>query len=180
MLKLSDIAVNEIPIRLVYLGFGVAAFLLVYSTGASVSMSHTEAQNIAGDFMEHAGNIDQEGIFWNNVKVAVGMFVPGFGAWLGGYAAFETGMTFKALATVNPSLGSISPLMVLATPFGALEVPAYGLAMSRSAMLVVQLLRTAKLWRQFTLFTVVELAIVVVVLLAGAAIEWMAVNPVIQ
>lgn len=167
---------NQIPIRLIHLAFGVTAFLLMYSAGASVNMSYADAQVYANQFLEHAQNIDQTGIFFNNIQIAFGMFIPAFGAGLGGYSAFETGLTFKALTIVNPALGNMSPLMVLANPFGVLEVLAYGLAMSRSAMLTFQLVKRRKLWRQFSLFTIIEIGIVVIALLVGAVIENQAIS----
>jgi hypothetical protein len=68
-------------------------------------------------------------------------------------------------------LQGISPLALLATPFGLLEVLAYGLAMSRSGMLVAQLVKNRAEWKRFTIFTFVELGIVVVALALGSLIE---------
>jgi hypothetical protein len=173
-------AAGQIPLRLVYLAFGVASFMLLYSAGAYVDMTRVQAQDYANQFIESTRDIDQNGIFLNNVKIAFGMFVPAFGAGLGGYSAFATGLTFKALAIVNPALGNMSPLIILATPFGILEVFAYGLAMSRSAMLTLQLIkRKGKIWlweKQFLSFTLVEIALVIIALLIGAAVEAQAIT----
>lgn len=171
MLKERADLANQITLRSVYLAFGVAAFLLMYSAGASVAMSYSDAQAHVNQFLEETQNIDQTGIFLNNIRVAFGMFIPSFGAGLGGYSAFVTGMTFKALTIVNPAVGSMSPFMVLANPFGVLEVLAYGLAMSRSAMLTFQLVKERNLWRQFVLHAIIEIGIVVIALLIAAIIE---------
>ena len=52
-----------------------------------------------------------------------------------------------------------------------MEVFAYGLAMSRSGMLIHQLAKK-KPWREYAIHTIIEIGIVVVVLFAGAVIEW--------
>ena len=52
-----------------------------------------------------------------------------------------------------------------------MEVFAYGLAMSRSGMLIYQLAKK-KPWREYAIHTLIEIGIVVVVLFAGAVIEW--------
>jgi hypothetical protein len=174
--ELSKPAIKELPKRLLYLAFGVATFLILYSVGAALPLTHEDAEAIANDFMAQAQGIDQAGIFLNNIKIALGMFVPGFGVGLGAYSALGTGMTFNALVTMNPALQGLNPLTVLATPYGAIEVLAYGLAISRSGLLVIQLIKQRPLWRRFVKFTVVELAIVITALLAGAAIENQMIN----
>jgi hypothetical protein len=65
----------------------------------------------------------------------------------------------------------VSPLALLVTPFGLLEILAYGLAMSRSGMLVAQLIKSRKDWRRFALFTAVEIGIVIAALILGSLIE---------
>jgi uncharacterized membrane protein SpoIIM required for sporulation len=116
-------------------------------------------------------DIDEVGIFFNNIAVALGMFIPGVGVGLGIYSGVSTGVVYNAFAQVNPELLQSSPLALFATPFGLLEVLAYGLAMSRSGMLVAQLLKNRKDWKRFTLFTIVEIGIVIAALVAGSLIE---------
>jgi hypothetical protein len=151
-------------------------FLASYCIGAQLPLTQQDAEVIASEFMAHAQDIDQAGIFLNNIEIALGMFVPGFGVGLGAYSALETGITFNALVTINPALQSLNPLMVLATPYGAIEVLAYGLAISRSGLLVFQLIKQRSLWKRFVKFTLVELAIVITALLSGAAIENQMIN----
>ena len=78
-----------------------------------------------------------------------------------------------ALTLFLLSLAGVPPLSVLVTAFGLLEVFAYGLAMSRSAMLAVQLAKKSERqhWRQFAAATAIEVAIVFMVLLTGSVIE---------
>jgi len=155
--------------RLVYFAIGVLAFLIAYSVGASIQLTQEEADEITRQFEEQVAGIGAEGLSSNNIVIALGMFLPGFGAGLGAYTAASTGMLFTALAT-SYDLQDVSPLAVLATPFGILEVLAYGLAMSRSGMLVYQVVKRRP-WREYAIPTAIEIAIVVVMLLVAGAVE---------
>lgn len=170
----------KIKRRLLYLGFGAAAFLIAYSAGAAVPLTDDEAAEIRKAFADQIGDIDQNAIFFNNVRIAMGMFLPAAGAALGIFSGFSTGTVFSALAHSTPALENIPPLAILITPFGIMEVVAYGIAMSRSGMLVFHIVKD-KVWRKgngMPFFhnslvpTFIELGIVAVVLFAGAVVEW--------
>ena len=160
-----------IPLRLVYLAIGTLAFAFAYYVGAVMPLSSSDAESIRSDFLIEVEDIDEVGIFFNNIAVALGMFIPGVGVGLGIYSGVSTGVVYNAFAQVNPELLQSSPLALFATPFGLLEVLAYGLAMSRSGMLVAQLVKNRKDWKRFTLFTLVEIGIVIAALVAGSLIE---------
>ena len=157
--------------RLLYLAVGATAFLIAYSAGAAINMSKKEADDLKGQFAKQIIGIDQNGIFINNIKVALGMFIPVVGIGLGIFSGFSTGMVFSAMAETSPLLSNIPPLIILLTPFGVMEVFAYGLAISRSGMLIYQLVKK-KSWREYAIPTIVEIGIVVVVLFIGAVVEW--------
>jgi uncharacterized membrane protein SpoIIM required for sporulation len=157
--------------RLLYLGFGVAAFLAAYSAGAAVPLSDEEAREVRKQFSEQIEGIDEVGIFLNNVRIALGMFIPGLGIGLGAFSGFATGSVYAALAEGSPVLESVPPLLIFLTPFGAMELFTYGLAMSRSGMLVYHFVKRRP-WREYAVPTLIELGIAAVVLLAGAIIEW--------
>lgn len=157
--------------RLLYLAFGIAAFLISYSVGAAVPMSDEEAKEVKKQFAEQIEGIDQNGIFLNNIRIALGMFIPGLGAGLGAFSGFATGSVFAAIANSEPTLSGVPPLIILITPFGIMEVFTYGLAMSRSGMLVYYFVKK-KPWREYVVPTLIELGIATVVLLAAAVIEW--------
>jgi hypothetical protein len=170
----------KIKRRLLYLGFGAAAFLIAYSIGAAIPISDDEAAQVRREFADQIGNIDETGIFVNNVRIALGMFIPAVGAGLGLFSGFATGTVFSALSHSSPQLKDIPPLAILITPFGIMEVVAYGIAMSRSGILVHRLVKD-KPWRKGNgqLFfhnsivpTFIELGIVAVILFAGAVVEW--------
>ena len=134
-------------------------------------MNSTEVNDLKNRFMDQMKDIDQIGIFINNAKIAFSMFIPLLGIGVGIFSGFSTGMVFNAIAATSASLNGISPLLILITPFGLMEIIAYGLAISRSGMLFHSLLKR-KHWREYLLSTVVEIGIVVVLLLSGAIIEW--------
>jgi stage II sporulation SpoM-like protein len=170
----------KIKRRLLYLGLGAAVFLIAYSVGAAVPMSDEEAAQVRQEFADQIGDINENGIFVNNVRIALGMFIPAAGAGLGIFSGFATGSVFSALAHSSPELAGIPPLAILITPFGIMEVVAYGIAMSRSGMLVHRIVKD-KPWRkgngrQFfrnsLVPTFIEMGIVAVVLFAGAVVEW--------
>ena len=157
--------------RLIYLAFGAAAFLIAYSTGAAVPMNEEEAETLTREFSKQIEGIDQNGIFLNNVRITLIMFVPAVGSAFGAFSGFATGSIFSALASSSPMLGEVSPLVLLITPFGIMEVFVYGLAMSRSAMLIYYLLKRMH-WRKYAIPTLIELGIAIGVLFIAAVIEW--------
>ena len=157
--------------RLIYLAFGAAAFLIAYSTGAAVPMTEEEAQTLTREFSKQIEGIDQNGIFLNNVRITLIMFVPAVGSAFGAFSGFATGSIFSALASSTPMLGEVPPLVLLITPFGIMEVFVYGLAMSRSVMLIYYLLKRMS-WRKYTIPTLIELGIAAGVLFVAAVIEW--------
>lgn len=164
----------SLPLRIGYLGVGALVFVAAYSAGAASSLTEKDAEDIRSSFLEDVQNIDQVGIFFNNIKIALGMFVPGVGAGLGVYSGVSTGMVFHAFALISPELANTPPLSVLATPFGILEVLAYGLAISRSGMLVAQLIKKderTREWKRIALYTGIEIGIVLAALVAGSVVE---------
>jgi uncharacterized membrane protein SpoIIM required for sporulation len=154
----------------------MVAFITAYSIGAIlVKINTSQADLIKKDFETKIKGINQYGIFANNFKVALGMFIPGFGMALGGFSAFSTGLVFNAIAQASPALSNISPLVIFLTPFGILEIIAYGIAISRSGILCYQLIKDTNKrnsWRKYVIPTLIELGIVVIILFIGAIIEW--------
>ncbi len=166
--------------RLMYVGIGAAAFLIAYSIGAAIPMSEEEAAEVRKQFAEQIDGIDQNGIFLNNFRISLIMFIPAVGIGFGELAGFGTGAVFSAIAATNPMLDGIPPLAILITPFGIMEVFIYGLAMSRSGLLIVRLVKD-KPWRSGAgrpfyesqlIPTFIEIGIAAAVLFAAAVIEW--------
>lgn len=157
--------------RLFYLTIGMVVFIIAYSIGAATDLNRTEAENLRQQFNKQVKDIDQNGIFMNNLRISLGMFIPALGIGLGIFSGFSTGLIFNVIAESSPLLSNISPLVILITPFGIMEVFAYGLAMSRSGMLIYQLVKKKQL-REHIIPSIIEIVIVIAVLLIGATIEW--------
>jgi uncharacterized membrane protein SpoIIM required for sporulation len=149
----------------------MVVFIIAYSIGAATDLNRTEAENLRQQFNEQVKDIDQNGIFMNNLRISLGMFIPVLGIGLGIFSGFSTGLIFNVIAESSPLLNNISPLVILITPFGVIEVFAYGLAMSRSGMLIYQLLKKKQL-KEHIITSIIEIVIVIAVLLIGATIEW--------
>ena len=157
--------------RLAYLAAGIAAFVASYSAGAfGVQLTAEEAQTTVDEFTASVEDIEEGGIFSNNVLIALGMFIPAAGVGLGMYAGVSTGIVFNAFVHVVPNLAGVSPLSVFATPFGILELFAYGLGISRSGILTYDLIKRRP-WRQYLVMTLIEIAIAIAALLIGSYVE---------
>ena len=149
---------------------GIIFFLIAYSVGASVPVDKQQTDDLRRHFAEQIKGIDQNGIFINNIKIALGMFVPAVGIGLGMISGFYTGMIFTAIAQTS-TLNHVPPLIILITPFGIMEVFAYGIAISRSGIFIYQLIKK-KPWREYAIPALVEIGLVLLILLVGALIEW--------
>jgi len=158
-------------LRLLYLVIGIVVFVIAYFIGAGTDIGKNETENLRDQFNKQVKDIDQNGIFVNNLRISLGMFIPVLGIGLGIFSGFSTGLMFNVIADSSPLLNNISPLLILVTPFGVMEVFAYGLAMSRSGMLTYQIIKK-KQWREYIIPTIIEIGIVITILLIGATIEW--------
>lgn len=161
----------EIRRRALYVAIGAAVFFAAYSIGAAVDMTPAEAREIREQFSEQIEDIDENGIFFNNMRIALGMFVPGFGVGLGVFSGYATGNVFSAIAENEPALAGFPPQLILLTPFGIMEVFVYGLAISRSGLLVYQFTKR-KHWREYAMPTAIEIGVAAAVLFASALVEW--------
>lgn len=157
--------------RFAFVAIAAAAFAAVYSAGAESKMTQDEARDLKDDFLEQTRDIDAFGIFLNNFRIAAMMFIPGFGVVAGLFAAYSTGLVFSALAETTPQVAEIPPLLILATPFGLMEITSYGIGMSQSAILTSAIFRRQRL-RPLILPTAIQVGIVCAILLAGAFIEY--------
>ena len=166
--------------RLLFLVLGMVLFLTAYSFGAMLlKINSSEAEILKKHFKEQLGGINEYKIFINNFSAALGMFVPGLGIALGILSAFSTGLVFNSISHTSPIISHISPLIVFLTPFGILEIIAYGIAISRSGIISYQLIKDTnkrKSWRKYVIPTVIEVGVVLAILLVAAIIEWQMVH----
>jgi hypothetical protein len=154
-------------------------FLIIFSAsfsiGAQLEVSEEDAKIFLAEFDKLLEALKGENfgveIFFHNVQIALPMFIPGFGVGWGIFSAFTTGFAFAALATTEPLLLKIPPItLIFATPFGLMELASYSIAMSRSFILIVSLIKKRPVlqqWRQIA----IEVGIVVGLLLGGGIIE---------
>ena len=166
--------------RLLFLAIAVAVFVIAYLVGAASELTYDTATKLKDEFSEMVKMINAIDIFLHNFRIAILMFVPALGILVGVTAAFSTGMMFNALVQTTPELTNISPLALLATPFGVMEICSYGIAMSRSAILTNSIIRIFKnpiarnqrlIVSLLTTF-LIEFVIVATILFASAFIEF--------
>ena len=157
--------------RFAFIGIAAAVFSAVYSAGAASTMSEEEAKNLKDVFGKQVEGIDAIGIFLNNFRIAATMFIPALGIFVGMFSAYSTGLVFKALAQTSPQIANLPPLIILATPFGIMELLSYSIAMSQSAILVNAMMRKHSL-RPMLVPTMIQLGIVAALLFAGAFVEF--------
>ena len=85
-------------------------------------------------------------------------------------SASVTGYAFASLLHLNPDLPFTS-LGIFFTTFGMLELIAYSIAISRSALLVKTLVKKSNLKRD-VVYTAVEVCIMITILYAAGHIEY--------
>jgi len=97
------------------------------------------------------------------------MFLPGIGIAFGLFSGFSTGNIFMILTRDLPI--QIPPLLVFLTIFGIMELVSYGIAISRSYLLLIRILKRSNI-KESLIHTGIEIGIVAIILLFGAIIEW--------
>ena len=146
-------------------------FTVVFQIGTMSEVSEEEANIFMEEFEKLVMDIDAMGIFLHNTAISLPMFIPGFGVAWGLFSAWSTGFAFAALTTIMPELEEIPPLAILyLSPFGLMEISAYSLATSRSFILIRAITKKTKL-SPFLKPTLIEIAIVIGLLLAGGFLE---------
>jgi len=146
-------------------------FTVVFQIGTMSEVSEEEANIFMEEFEKLVMDIDAMGIFLHNTAISLPMFIPGFGIAWGLFSAWSTGFAFAAITTVMPELKEIPPLALLfLSPFGLMEIGAYSLATSRSFILIRAITKKTKL-APFLKPTLIEIAIVIGLLLAGGFLE---------
>lgn len=157
--------------RLVTFLIFIGIFSGAFSIGAEMIVSDEEAMAFLEEFQLAIEGIDAIGIFVHNLLIGLPMFIPGFGAVWGAFAAWSTGFAFSALTISYPDLENIPPLSVLfLTPFGVMEVAAYSLGMSRSFLLIHTIIKKNPIKQELRI-TGIEVGIAVALLLVGGFIE---------
>jgi hypothetical protein len=166
--------------RLYALLITMAIFTGVFQLSSFIEVEETERKQVNDMMVEKMKTVDGKGIFLNNVYLGLMMFVPLVGFAFGVMSSALTGVTFSAIAQVN-NIDLPAFVMLFGSPFGFMELLAYGIAMSRSILLMNKVRK--KETRNFTRIEIrnvfTEVGIVVGLLLTGGIIEaYMIGNPV--
>ncbi|MGI0023261.1 MAG: stage II sporulation protein M [Nitrososphaeraceae archaeon] len=155
--------------RLLYLGLGIVAFLIFFIIGTSVTLDESTSTLLKEQFQNKIKNIDSVGIFLNNFLISILMFLPGFGIVFGLFSGLSTGNIFMILTRDLPI--QIPPILVFLTIFGIMELVSYGIAISRSYLLLIRILKRSNI-KESLIHTGIEIGIVAIILLFSAIIEW--------
>jgi len=146
-------------------------FTAIFQLGSMSQVSEDEANIFMEEFDKLVKDIDAIGIFAHNTTISLPMFIPGFGVVWGLFSAWSTGFAFAAIVSITPQLEEIPPLTILyLSPFGLMELCSYSLATSRSFILIREIAKKTNL-TPLLKPTIIEIAIVVGLLLAGGFLE---------
>jgi len=146
-------------------------FTAIFQLGSMSQVSEDEANIFMEEFDKLVKDIDAIGIFTHNTTISLPMFIPGFGVVWGLFSAWSTGFAFAAIVSITPQLEEIPPLTILyLSPFGLMELCSYSLATSRSFILIREIAKKTNL-TPLLKPTIIEIAIVVGLLLAGGFLE---------
>lgn len=157
--------------RLVFFFIAMLFFLGIFYLGFSFRMDESFSKELSKNFINQISDIDEFGIFLNNLKIALVMFIPVIGLVMGTISGFSTGLVFNSIMNLSDVTYS-NPLVIFLTPFGILELAAYGLAISRSCILFFEILKK-KFTKKSLFYLLIEVALVSGMLFVGAIIEWM-------
>lgn len=158
--------------RLSFFFIAALFFLGIFYVGYSVNIDKSFSDELKKTFLEQIKDIDESGIFFNNVKIALVMFIPVVGVIIGAFSAFSTGLIFNSILNIaNSNILSSNPLIVFLTPFGLLELFSYSLAISRGGMLLYEISKK-KISKKTIYYLLIEIALVCIMLFIGALIEW--------
>jgi uncharacterized membrane protein SpoIIM required for sporulation len=166
---------QKLRIRALFIIIGIVAFLVSYWLGAYTKLDSTSALKLRQEFMQKIVKLNYLGIFTNNLTISLIMFIPGIGILFGLFSGYSTGLVFSAIIQTSHNQNQISTLLVLLTPFGIMEIFCYGLAISRSSLLLISLIKKHNILKQLK-FILIEIAIVVGILFFAAVLEWYFIN----
>ncbi len=157
--------------RLVFFFIAMLFFLSIFYLGFSFRMDESFSKELSKNFINQISDIDEFGIFLNNLKIALVMFIPVIGLVMGTISGFSTGLVFNSIMNLSDVTYS-NPLVIFLTPFGILELASYGLAISRGCILFFEILKK-KFTKKSLFYLLIEVALVSGMLFVGAIIEWM-------
>ena len=156
--------------RLFFFFIAMFFFLGLFQLGFSIKIDKSFSEELSKNFIEQIQGINETGIFLNNLKIALAMFIPIIGIVIGSFSAFSTGLIFNSIVTLS-NVSYPNPLIIFLTPFGILELISYGLAISRGGIFLYEILKK-KISKKSILYLIIEIGLVGIMLFIGALIEW--------
>lgn len=104
--------------------------------GSSATLTQEESEDIIQQVSELFRDIDVWKIFFNNFQIALLMFIPALGTFIGGYIIYSTGLVFAAYSVQSGIPAIFLVGFALLSPYGILEFLAYGLATSEGLLII--------------------------------------------
>ncbi|MEM4495325.1 MAG: stage II sporulation protein M [Candidatus Caldarchaeum sp.] len=152
----------------------VATALLIglFAAAALIPISLADAENLVNQFEQILPNVVENPafIFLNNFAASLLMMIPVLGLALAGLIVYNTGAVIGAFSAVSNIPVPLLLLIPFITVYGFIEMLAYGFAVSESFFLTTSAIR--KQLRKEIRSLPYTVAVVVLLLLAGAVIEW--------
>ncbi|MGN6347126.1 MAG: stage II sporulation protein M [Candidatus Nitrosocosmicus sp.] len=146
------------------------SFLGLFQFGYLVKIDESISKELSKNFINQVKGTNQWGIFFNNFKIALVMFIPILGIVIGSFSAFSTGLIFNSIVNIS-HMSYPNPLIIFLTPFGILELISYGLAISRGGIFFYEILKK-RISKKSVVYLFVEIGLVCIMLFIGALIEW--------
>jgi hypothetical protein len=156
--------------RLLLFTLGIVFFVTLFYIGYLVKLDKSFSEELSKNFKHQIRDIDELGIFFNNVKIALSMFIPIVGIIVGSFSAFSTGLVFNSIMNLS-GVENFNPLIVFLTPFGILELMSYGLALSRGGILFYEITKKI-ITKRSLMYLFLDISLVCLMLFIGAIIEW--------
>jgi uncharacterized membrane protein SpoIIM required for sporulation len=156
--------------RLLFFFMAMLFFLGLFQLGYLIKIDKSFSKELSKNFVNQIHGINEFGIFFNNLKIALVMFIPILGIVIGSFSAFSTGLIFNSIVNLS-NINYPNPLIIFLTPFGILELISYGLAISRGGIFLFEILKK-RISKRSILYLFVEIGLVCIMLFIGALIEW--------
>jgi len=145
------------------------ALITILFYGSSVTLTQEESEEKIQQVSELLRDISVWKIFLNNFQIALLMFIPVFGTFIGGYVIYSTGTVFAAYSVQSGIPAVYLVGLTLLSPYGILEFLGYGLAMSEGFLIVYSAFK--KKLRSEAKALPLMILVVAGLLLTAAAIE---------
>ena len=98
--------------RLLLFFIAMLFFLGIFYVGYSIKMDESFSNELSKNFMNQISDIDEFGIFFNNLKIALVMFIPVVGIIMGTISGFSTGLVFNSIMNISGTASYSNPLII--------------------------------------------------------------------